>query len=89
MGNEQCLCGFTEQLDESLVDHLERVFMPGDMRGTDGLVHEEMGDLACACGFAGMRPGQLDTHFLAVFMTADGIGTDGQKHGIPAGVERR
>jgi hypothetical protein len=86
---QQCLCGFKEEADESLVDHLERVFTPADMRGTDGLVHEEMSDLACACGFTGMRPGQLDTHFLAVFMTADGIGTDGQKHGIPAGAELR
>jgi hypothetical protein len=82
-----CLCGFTEQADESLVDHLERVFTPASMRGKDGLVHEEMDDLACACGFTAVSPVQLDTHFLAAFMPGDGVAADGTRHGIPVEAE--
>jgi hypothetical protein len=78
-----CLCGFTEAADETLTDHLERVFTPADMRGKDGLVHEETDLLACGCGFTAISSGQLDTHFLAVFMPGDGISRDGQQHGIP------
>jgi hypothetical protein len=87
MDSGQCVCGFTELADESLVDHLERVFTPGDVRGVDGQVHEEMDDMACACGFTTEVVAELDGHFLAVFMTADRVGPDGQKHGTPAGAE--
>ncbi|HEX4833299.1 MAG TPA: hypothetical protein VH478_19640 [Trebonia sp.] len=79
-----CLCGFTELADETLVDHLERVFTPADMRGTDGQVHQETDALACGCGFTASGPPSLDAHFLAVFTPADSIGRDGKKHAAPA-----
>jgi hypothetical protein len=82
-----CLCGFTEQPDENLTDHLERVFTPAGMRATDGQVHEEADDLACACGLAVATPGELDAHFLIVFTPDDGTGSDGSKHGMAGGGE--
>ncbi|HEX4830875.1 MAG TPA: hypothetical protein VH478_07270 [Trebonia sp.] len=81
MTSKQCACGFTEAADESLTDHLERVFTPDDMRGPDGQVHEELDLLTCGCGFAADAPEELDEHFLAVFTPGDGIGQDGEKHG--------
>jgi hypothetical protein len=71
----RCSCGFTEQPDENLTDHLLHVFTPEDGRGNDGLVHEEAATPACRCGYAA----GLDSHFLEVFTPADGIGRDGQK----------
>jgi hypothetical protein len=76
-----CLCGFTELADETLTDHLERVFAPPGMQGTDGLAHEETDALACVCGATADTPAALDAHFLAVFTPDDGTGNDGTKHG--------
>lgn len=76
----QCLCGFTELADETVTDHLLQVFVPADMAGKDGLVHEEVRKMACLCGFAATTPEQLDGHFLAAFTPDDAIGPDGKKH---------
>jgi hypothetical protein len=76
----RCACGFTELADESLADHLQRVFTPDDARGNDGLIHEEGAPLACRCGLVTTTGEDLDDHFLAVFTPADGIGRDGQRH---------
>jgi len=80
----QCACGFTELGDETLADHLHVVFTPDDMRGKDGLVHEERKRLACSCGLAARTPDELDGHFRDVFTPDDGVGRDGRKH-APAG----
>jgi hypothetical protein len=84
MTANQCLCGFTELADETLADHLLRVFTPDDMRGNDGQVHQEGTALACFCGFVANTTGELDQHFSTVFTPDNAIGNDGQKHG-PAG----
>jgi hypothetical protein len=76
-----CLCGFTELADETLIDHLLRVFAPDDMRGNDGQLHEEGSRLACFCGFTANAADALDEHFRTVFTPDDGIGNDGNKHG--------
>jgi hypothetical protein len=80
----QCTCGFTELGDETLHDHLQRVFEPADRRGNDGQVHEEGTRLACLCGFAAVTGDRLDQHFLSVCTPAGAIGRDGRKH-EPAG----
>jgi hypothetical protein len=84
MADNQCRCGFSELADETLTDHLLRVFTPDDMRGNDGQVHEEGAALACLCGFAASTADELDEHFGIVFTPDDAIGSDGRKHG-PAG----
>jgi hypothetical protein len=76
----QCLCGFTELADEEITDHLELVFEPGDLTGSDGRVHEETGSLACSCGLAAITSEGLDRHFLAVFTPAGAVGPDGRVH---------
>ena len=81
MTASKCLCGFTELADETLTDHLLRVFGPDDMRGGDGQVHEEGAGLACFCGFAADAADILDEHFRTVFTPDDAIGNDGAKHG--------
>lgn len=83
MPSAQCRCGFTELADESLMDHLHRVFAPQDGIGTDGELHDETTGPACLCGFTGEKPDDLDRHFLAVFRPANGIGDDGREHGDP------
>jgi hypothetical protein len=80
----RCTCGFAELADETVTDHLLRVFSPDDLRGKDGQVHEEGNSLACSCGFTAITPDELDEHFLAMFTPKDTIGRDGNKHG-PAG----
>jgi hypothetical protein len=80
MVSARCSCGFTELADEEITDHFQQVFEPDDLRGNDGLVHEERGRLACACGLSAVTPEELDTHLLKAFTPADGIGRDGQKH---------
>lgn len=80
----RCLCGFTEDADETIMDHLLRVFEPDDSRGTDGLVHEEVAPpLTCSCGFTAMTSADLDGHFLRAFIPEDAIAPDGRKHGKP------
>lgn len=76
----QCACGFTELDDEEITDHLNRVFEPDDLTGSDGLAHEERDHLTCACGFSAITPEELDAHFLKVFTPGDAIGRDGRKH---------
>jgi hypothetical protein len=76
----RCSCGFVELADESLTDHLHRVFTPEDCRGNDGQVHEETAVLTCRCGYVAMAVEELDDHFLAAFTSADAIGCDGRKH---------
>jgi hypothetical protein len=83
MRSPQCSCGFTELPDESVTDHLLRVFEPADMRGNDGQVHEETDGHACSCGFAASTAGELDGHFLAAFTPPGAIATDGQRHEAP------
>jgi hypothetical protein len=77
----KCLCGFTENSDEQLADHLYEVFEPGNLVGTDGKVHEELDGLTCACGLKATAPEALDEHLLSVFTPADGIGRDRTRHG--------
>jgi hypothetical protein len=79
----QCSCGFTELADEEITDHLQLVFEPGDLRGNDGLIHEERDHLACACGLSAITTEELDAHLLAVFTPGDAIGCDGRRH-LPA-----
>jgi hypothetical protein len=81
----QCLCGFTELADESLTDHLHRVFAPQNGIGRDGEVHDEASDCACLCGLRTDTAVELDEHFLAVFTPDDAIGDDGQQHGLLEG----
>jgi len=81
----QCACGFSGLADETITDHLEIVFVPRDMRGKDGLVHEELNPLECSCGFTASTPDQLDEHFLQAFMPDDGTGSDGKTHRRSAG----
>jgi hypothetical protein len=76
----QCACGFTELADEGLTDHLELVFEPQDLRGNDGLLHEETSNLTCSCGLAAATTEELDDHILAVFTPADAVGSDGKRH---------
>ena len=76
----RCSCGFTELPDESITDHLLRLFTPEDNRGNDGFLHEESRNLACACGLTTAASGALDEHFLEVFRPADRIGRDGDAH---------
>jgi hypothetical protein len=76
----QCLCGFTELADEEIIDHLELVFEPDDLRGNDGLVHEERDRLACACGLLAITSEEFDAHLLVVFTPGNAIGCDGRKH---------
>ena len=75
-----CACGFKELDDETITDHLQQVFTPGDARGHDGLVHVEGDPLTCLCGLAAITPEELDAHFLAVFTPGDAIGRDGERH---------
>jgi hypothetical protein len=81
----QCVCGFSGLADETITDHLHHVFMPADMRGKDGFVHEELSSLACSCGLTAITADELDEHFLKTFMPDDGTGRDGKRHGRPAG----
>jgi hypothetical protein len=76
----RCSCGFTEMRDEEIGDHLLEVFEPDDLRGGDGLVHEEYDVLACACGQSFAAPGEFDVHLLTAFTPADGVGRDGRRH---------
>src|SRR6185437_2741028 len=67
MTAQRCTCGFTEANadDETIVDHLLRVFTPDDDKGADGQVHLEGNrELACLCGFRAGTTGELDSHFL-------------------------
>jgi hypothetical protein len=80
----RCACGFTELDDETLTDHFLGVFTPGDMRGKDGLVHDESKRLACFCGLVAGTPDELDGHFRDVFTPDDAVGRDGREH-VPAG----
>jgi hypothetical protein len=75
-----CGCGFTELADEEIIDHLNLVFEPDDLKGNDGLAHEERDRLTCACGFAAITSEELDSHFLKVFTPGDAIGRDGRRH---------
>jgi hypothetical protein len=79
----QCACGFSELADETITDHLHTVFAPEDMRGHDGLIHDEMTGLACSCGFGAITADELDEHLLRAFAPDDGIGRDGTRHGRP------
>jgi len=76
----QCSCGFRELADEEIIDHLQLAFEPDDLRGNDGLVHEERGRLACACGLSAITTEELDAHLLNVFTPRDAIGSDGRRH---------
>jgi hypothetical protein len=66
----RCTCGFTEadEDDETIGDHLLRVFTPAGDKGADGRVHLEGNPgLACLCGFKASTAGELDSHFLDMF----------------------
>jgi hypothetical protein len=81
MADVRCSCGFAESGDETLTDHFLDVFVPGDSRGADGQVHDELAATsACACGVATTTPAELDRHFLAIFTPADLVGRDGGRH---------
>jgi len=73
-----CACGFTELDDEEVTDHLNLVFERDDLKGNDGLAHEERDRLTCACGFPAITSEELDSHFLKVFTPGDAIGRDGR-----------
>jgi hypothetical protein len=76
----QCACGFTELADEGIIDHLELLFEPDDLRGNDGQVHGETSNLTCSCGLAAVTTEELDRHFLGVFTPTDAVGRDGKRH---------
>jgi serine/threonine-protein kinase RsbW len=76
----RCGCGFTEIADEEIIDHLNLVFEPEDLKGSDGQAHEELSRLTCSCGFAAITSEELDAHFLKFFTPDDGIGRDGHRH---------
>lgn len=76
----QCACGFAELGDEEITDHLNLVFEPDDLQGSDGLAHEERDRLTCACGFSAITSDEMDAHFLKVFTPNDAIGRDGRRH---------
>lgn len=80
--NEQsaCSCGFTALPDEDVIDHLLLVFEPADLRGNDGLVHEESGLLGCACGLTASTSDELDEHLLKAWTPASAVGRDGRTH---------
>jgi hypothetical protein len=63
-----------------IIDHLHEVFEPDDLKGSDGLTHEERDRLTCACGFSAVTSEELDSHFLKVFTPRDAIGRDGRRH---------
>jgi hypothetical protein len=75
-----CICGFTELVDESLIDHLLLAFVPDDGRVPDGQAHEEAETGHCLCGLATAAPAALDAHFLCIFTPATSTGRDGHKH---------
>lgn len=83
MTAQRCTCGFTESNgdDETIGDHLLRVFTPEDDKGADGQVHLE-GDtgLTCLCGFRAHAAGELDSHFLEMFIPADRVDSGGVEH---------
>lgn len=86
----RCSCGFAELADETVIDHLLRVFEPEGSRGTDGLVHEEVAPpRTCSCGFTAMTPADVDSHFLRVFTPPGAVGRDGKKHEACGGDEHR
>jgi hypothetical protein len=71
---QRCMCGFTEADgdDETIRDHLLRVFTPEDGKGADGRVHLEGNPgLTCLCGFTADATGELDSHFLDMFAPAN------------------
>jgi hypothetical protein len=76
----QCACGFTKLADEEIIDHLELLFEPDDLKGNDGQAHEETGSLTCSCGLAAVTTEELDRHFLSLFTPADAVGRDGKRH---------
>jgi hypothetical protein len=78
----RCSCGFAELVDESLADHLLRVFVPDDSVALDGRVHEETDLLRCRCGLAASTPAELDAHFFRVFTPLDAVDREGRKHGV-------
>jgi hypothetical protein len=84
----QCSCGFRELADEEIIDHLQLVFEPDDLRGNDGQVHEERDRLACACGLSAITTEELDAHLLNVFTPGDAIGSDGRRHLPPEDGDR-
>jgi hypothetical protein len=89
MTGTRCSCGFAELGDETIADHLHLVFTPDDMRGKDGLVHEEGQRLACLCGFTARTPDELGEHFLTAFTPDDAIGRDGKAHATDGGARER
>jgi hypothetical protein len=87
MTAQRCTCGFTEANadDETIVDHLLRVFTPDDDKGADGQVHLEGNrELACLCGFRAGTTGELDSHFLEMFFPADRVDPGGVEHKVIA-----
>jgi len=91
MAGARCTCGFTEANgdDETIGDHLLRMFTPDDDKGADGRAHLE-GDpgLTCLCGFIASTTGELDSHFLGAFVPADGVDGGGVEHKVAPGEQR-
>jgi hypothetical protein len=83
MMKAKCTCGFTEAegVDETIGDHVLRVFTPEDDKDADGQVHLE-GDpgLTCLCGFRASATAELDSHFLEVFVPAGRVDPAGVEH---------
>jgi hypothetical protein len=87
MAGARCSCGFTEVagVDETIGDHLLRVFTPEGDKGPDGRVHLEGGPgLTCLCGFRALAAGKLDSHFLEMFVPADRVDSGGVEHTVTA-----
>jgi hypothetical protein len=87
MARARCACGFTEVNgdDETIGDHLLRVFTPADDRGTDGRVHMEGNPgLTCLCGFSASTVGELDAHFLEMFAPVGRADAGGVVHAVIA-----
>ena len=85
MTAQRCTCGFTEanEDDETMEDHLLRMFTPEDDKGADGQVHME-GEpgLTCLCGFRGCTARELDSHVLEMFAPASRVDSAGVEHKV-------
>jgi hypothetical protein len=92
MINARCTCGFTEANgdDETIEDHLLRVFTPADDKGADGRVHLEGGlKRACLCGARASTAAELDAHFLEMFVPAGRVDAGGVEHAVAAAGRHR
>lgn len=91
VADARCSRGVTEANgdDETIGDHLLRVFAPDDDKGADGRVHLEGGPgPTCLCGLIAGAAGELDSHFLEMFIPAGRVDAGGVEHPVVPGEQR-